>query len=106
MVVLREPGEVFVLRHTLGRRPLCDATVAWVEQIDARTLEPRRRSPDLAAGPFWPGGLAAHANGSLHVVYGRYCHRSRLSSSCWGPASSHSLAPTTRSWCSATARWR
>ncbi len=46
-----------------------------VEQIDPRTLEPRRRSPDLAAGPFWPGGLAAHANGSLHVVYGRYCHR-------------------------------
>jgi hypothetical protein len=29
----------------------------------------------LPAGPFWPGGIAAHANGSLHVVYGRFCHR-------------------------------
>ena len=75
MAVLREPGEVFVLRHTMGSRPLVDPTVAWVERIDPRTLEPRRRSPRLAAGPFWPGGLAAHANGSLYVVYGRFCHR-------------------------------
>ena len=75
MVVLREPGEVFALRHSLGRRPLEDETVAWVERIDPRTLEPLARSPDLPAGPFWPGGLAAHANGSLHTVYGRFCHR-------------------------------
>jgi hypothetical protein len=33
------------------------------------------RSPDLASGPFWPGGCAAHANGSLHVVSGNHCHR-------------------------------
>ena len=39
------------------------------------TLEPLVRSPDLDAGPFWPGGLAAHANGSLHTVFGRWAHR-------------------------------
>ena len=55
MVVLREPGEVFVLRHTLGRRPLRDPVTAWVERIDPLTLEPLARSPDLPAGPFWPG---------------------------------------------------
>jgi hypothetical protein len=75
MVVLREPDEVFALRHTIGRRPYRDPSVAWVERIDAKTLAPLARSPMLAGGPFWPGGLAAHANGSLHVVHGRFCHR-------------------------------
>jgi len=75
MVILRDPGEVYVLRHTLGRRPLEDPVTAWVEQIDPITLEPVRRSPSLPSGPFWPGGLAAHANGSLHVVSGNHCHR-------------------------------
>ena len=75
MVVLREPGQVYVLRHTMGRRPQRDPTVAWVERIDPHTLAPIERSPELAAGPFWPGGLLAHANGSLYVTYGRFCHR-------------------------------
>lgn len=75
MVVLREPGEVFVLRHSMGRRPLTDPAHAWVERIDPVTLVPLARSPDLAGGPFWPGGMAAHASGSLHVVFGRHCHR-------------------------------
>jgi hypothetical protein len=75
MVVLRDPGEVYVLRHTLGRRPFADPVVAWVERVDPVTLEVLARSPDLPAGPFWPGGLAAHANGSLHVVSGNHCHR-------------------------------
>ena len=75
MVLLRDPDEVHVLRHTLGRRPLEDPCVAWVERIDPETLEPLGRSPVLAAGPFWPGGMAWHANGSLHVVMGRHCHR-------------------------------
>ncbi|CAB4883063.1 unannotated protein [freshwater metagenome] len=70
MVVLREPGEVYLLRHTMGVD-----TVSWVEQIDPETLEPIRRSPDLPGGPMWPGGMAAHANGSLYVVFGRYAHR-------------------------------
>jgi hypothetical protein len=75
MVVLRDPGEVYVLRHTLGRRPFEHPVTAWVEQIDPETLAPFRRSPVLASGPFWPGGLAAHRNGSLHVVTGNHCHR-------------------------------
>jgi hypothetical protein len=75
MVVLRDPGEVFVLRHTLGKRPLDDPCSAWVERVDPLTLEPVARSVDLPAGPFWPGGMAAHADGSLHVVFGNHCAR-------------------------------
>ena len=37
MVVLRDPGEVFLLRHTAGPE-----AISWVEQIDAVTLETRR----------------------------------------------------------------
>lgn len=75
MVVLREPGEVFALRHTLGRRPLEDPVIAWVERLDPESLEPVATSPELASGPFWPGGMAAHSNGSLHVVTGNHAHR-------------------------------
>lgn len=70
MVVLRDPGEVYALLHTFAAD-----TVSWVERIDPHTLEVLERSPDLAAGPFWPGGIACHANGSLYVVYGRWAHR-------------------------------
>ena len=70
MVVLRDPGEVFLLRHT----PPPDA-VAFVERIDPETLEPLARSIDLPGGPMWPGGMAAHADGSLHVVFGNHVHR-------------------------------
>jgi hypothetical protein len=75
MLVLREPGELFLLRHTLDPRALDHPSTAWVERLDPVTLAPLARSADLAAGPFWPGGLAVHANGSLYVVFGRYCHR-------------------------------
>ena len=70
MVVLREPGEVFLLRHTAGP----DA-ISWVERVDPVTLESLARSGDLPGGPTWPGGLAAHANGSLYVVFGNHAHR-------------------------------
>jgi hypothetical protein len=70
MVVLREPGEVFLLRHTAG-----EDAVSWVERIHPETLEPEVRSVDLPGGPTWPGGLAAHANGDLYVVFGRHAHR-------------------------------
>ena len=70
MVVLREPGEVFLLRHTAGPDACC-----WVERIDAITLEPLDRSDDLPGGPTWPGGIAVHANGSLYVVFGNHAHR-------------------------------
>jgi hypothetical protein len=70
MVVLRDPGEVFLLCHTGG-----EEAVSWVERIDPVTLDPLGRSPDLPGGPAWPGGLAAHAGGSLHVVFGNHAHR-------------------------------
>ncbi len=70
MVVLREPGEVFALRHTAGP----DA-VGWVERVDPTTLETLARSDDLDAGPVWPGGLAAHVNGDLYTVFGNHAHR-------------------------------
>jgi hypothetical protein len=70
MVVLREPGEVFVLGHTFG-----GDSCSWVERLDPDTLAPVAQSPELAAGPWWPGGIAAHRNGSLYVTCGRWCHR-------------------------------
>ncbi len=70
MVVTRDPGEVYLLRHTAG-----DDAISFVERIDPVTLEPILRSPDLAGGPTWPGSLAAHANGSLYVVFGNHAHR-------------------------------
>ena len=70
MVILRMAGEVYLLCHTAG-----DDAVSWVERIDPVTLELIERSPDLPGGPTWPGGLAAHANGSLYVVFGNHAHR-------------------------------
>ncbi|MEA2420806.1 MAG: hypothetical protein QOE60_3012 [Thermoleophilaceae bacterium] len=75
MLVLRDPGELFLLRHTLGPHGPDDPVETWVERIDPITLAPLGSSPRLPAGPFWPGGLVAHANGSLHVTAGRWCHR-------------------------------
>jgi len=69
MVILRAPGEVFLTGHTFG-----DDVTAWVERLDPVTLATRARSPDLPAGPFWPGGMAAHRNGLLYVTCGRWCH--------------------------------
>ncbi len=70
MVVTREPGEVFLLGHTAG-----DDAVSFVERIDPRTLEPLQRSADLDGGPAWPGSIAAHADGSLVVVFGNHAHK-------------------------------
>lgn len=72
MTILRERGEVYVQGHLGGVGS--DAT-SWVERIDPESLEPLKKSPALPAGPFWPGGVAAHTNGSLYVTFGRYCHR-------------------------------
>jgi len=72
MVVLRNPGELYLLCHTGGAN-----AISWVEQIDPITLATLRRSSDLPGGPTWPGGLAVHENGSLYVVFG--CHAHRLS---------------------------
>jgi hypothetical protein len=74
MLVLREAGELFALRHTMPARAEQPCT-AWVERLDPQTLAAVARSPELEAGPFWPGGLACHANGTLYVVFGRHAHR-------------------------------
>lgn len=50
-------------------------SVAWVERIDPLTLKPLAQSEQLAGGPMWPGGMAAHANGTLYVVFGNHAHR-------------------------------
>jgi hypothetical protein len=75
MCVLRDPGELFLLRHSLGPRGADGPVETWVERIDPLTLEPLASSPRLAAGPFWPGGVVAHSNGSLYVTAGSWCHR-------------------------------
>jgi hypothetical protein len=70
MPVWRDPGELYLLTHTMGLD-----TTAVVERIDPVSLEPMCTSDVLPAGPMWPGGLAAHACGDLHVLYGRWVHR-------------------------------
>ena len=75
MLIRREPGELFALRHELPRRPQGPPVRAWVERLDPVTLEPLATTPRLPGGPFWPGGLAAHACGDLHLVFGHWAHR-------------------------------
>jgi len=76
-LVLRDPGELYALRHGMARLggPMSKPVEAWVERLDALTLEPLASSPRLPGGVFWPGGVAAHANGSLHMVFGCWAHR-------------------------------
>jgi hypothetical protein len=76
-LVLRDPGELYALRHgipVLGG-PRSKPVEAWVERLDPVTLEVLASTPRLPGGRFWPGGVAAHANGSLHMVFGRWAHR-------------------------------
>lgn len=70
MLVQRDVGQLYLQGAIIGP----DST-AWVERIDPRTLEPIERVDDLPAGPWWPGGILAHANGDLYVTQGRWCHR-------------------------------
>jgi hypothetical protein len=70
----RGPGELYALRHD----PLRGAQVpaeAWVERLDPETLRVTASTPRLPGGPYWPGGIAAHANGDLHMVFGCWAHR-------------------------------
>lgn len=74
MVVLGDPGEVFLLTHDALRARLGLPTSSKVERIDPYTLKPICSSVRLPGGPMWPGGMAVHSNGRLIVVYGRYAH--------------------------------
>ena len=75
MTVLGEPGEVFLLTHTMVRSKFGLPTTCCVERVDALTLKTISKSSRLPGGPAWPGGIAVHRNGDLYVVYGRYVHR-------------------------------
>lgn len=75
MTVLGAPGEVYLLTHSALRAHIGLSTTSCVEQIDPLTLKTKHRSPRLAGGPMWPGGMAIHASGDIHVVYGRHAHR-------------------------------
>jgi hypothetical protein len=75
MTVLGDPGEVYLLSHSAMRAHIGLPTTACLEQIDPISLKPVHRSPRLAGGPMWPGGVAIHRNGDVYVVYGRHAHR-------------------------------
>jgi hypothetical protein len=61
---------LYLLRHTGG-----DDAVLVVEEIDPVSLECRHTTPELPGGPAWPGGIAAHPSGVLHVVFGNHAYR-------------------------------
>jgi hypothetical protein len=72
----RDRGELYALRHEMPRRrPLTTPVEAWVERLDPHTLEVLASTPRLPGGSYWPGGVAAHANGDLHMVFGAWAHR-------------------------------
>lgn len=70
MAVRGRAGEVLLLRHTPG-----EPSSAIVERIDPVSLEPLATSPELPAGPVWPGGLGSRPDGGVHVVFGDRVHR-------------------------------
>jgi hypothetical protein len=70
MVVGGPDGDVYLLRHTPGT-----PSASVVERIDPVTLEPLATSPELPAGPTWPGGIGVHPDGGIHVVFGNHAHR-------------------------------
>jgi hypothetical protein len=75
-LVRREPGELYALRHGMPLSGLGPAPVeGWVERLDPDTLAVVASSPRLPGGRYWPGGIAAHARGDLHMVFGRWAHR-------------------------------
>jgi hypothetical protein len=75
-LVRREPGELYALRHPIPIRGVQSTPVeGWVERLDPITLDTVASTPRLPGGAYWPGGIAAHANGDLHMVFGRWAHR-------------------------------
>lgn len=74
MTVLGPQGQVYLLTHSALRAHLGFPTKACVELLHPESLRTLRRSPRLAGGPMWPGGMALHPGGDLVVVYGRHIH--------------------------------
>jgi hypothetical protein len=75
-LVRRDPGELYALRHPVPLRgPQTSPVDAWVERLDPVSLEVVATTGRLSGGQFWPGAIAAHANGDIHAVFGRCVHR-------------------------------
>jgi hypothetical protein len=70
MTIVRGPDEVFLYGSTFGA-----GSTAWVERLHPQTLAVEARVGALHGGPWWPGGIAAHADGALLLVHGRWAHR-------------------------------
>jgi len=76
MLVRRDPGELYALRHDMPVGGLRSRPVqGWVERLHPETLAVLAATPRLPGGVYWPGGIAAHASGDLHMVFGRWAHR-------------------------------
>jgi hypothetical protein len=76
LLIRREPGELYALRHDIPLGdPLSSPVEGWVERLDPESLEVVASTPRLPAGKYWPGGIAAHRDGDLHMVFGRWAHR-------------------------------
>jgi hypothetical protein len=75
-LVRREPGELYALRHAMPLHRVQSRPIdAWVERLDPATLAVTASTPRLPGGRYWPGGIAAHACGDIHMVFGRWAHR-------------------------------
>jgi hypothetical protein len=75
-LVRREPGELYALRHAMPLHGAQGRPVdAWIERLDPATLAVTASTPRLPGGRYWPGGIAAHARGDIHMVFGRWAHR-------------------------------
>ena len=73
MFVHRSPGELYLS----GTLPAFSgpAPYGWVQKIDPLNMEVLENSPKLACGDHvWCGSIAAHQNGALYNVNGRYLH--------------------------------
>jgi hypothetical protein len=75
MVVLRDPGEVYLMHVDTLRDKLGMHCYSHVEKLDPETLKPIKKSPKLAGGTWWPGGFCVHRNGDLYLSFGRWAHR-------------------------------
>jgi hypothetical protein len=83
MALLGPGDQLLLLRNSIGPEG-----VSWVESLDPESLQVRHRSPDLALGPYWPGGMAIFDDGAVVVVQGRWAHRLGPD---LGPQASHEL---------------
>lgn len=80
MVILRAPGELYVLHTDTLRDKIGFRCSAYVEKLDSKTLKTITKSGALSGGRWWPGGICAHKNGDLYVTFGQFLHR--LNSEC------------------------